>query len=432
MPKNARKRRSLSPGTITAIVGLVGLLAFNVWAFSRPALHQPAEVMEWRKGPLVKDYSPYASANSARIFWPVAAGMVDVYALAMVAWARWGRRRLGRRRPAVELAVSVGAMVLALGAGELAARAVIHQYWYLQYHPDPELYWYNRPDLRDHVDATDKAPRTTNGHGFRMDREVSRRKNPDEVRVFVVGDSSTFGLGVADDQTFSAVLERSLAEMTGRPITVLNSGCPGHTSYQGMILLQRHGIPLGSDIVVWAYNNDSCLDTMAEEDRVSQNRAVVSLQKVLYRLDTYLLFRRVVVDLAYGMRTEEFAARYPQDPSQWVRRIPFDDYRDYLDEFVAVTDEADARMVFVRMPLNRPACEQNPIYYTSFDDEYRDYLSAWCLQSQQVCVDFEHPWDHPYVPGKYLPGHLFHPSATGHREIGQTLASVIVNRGLLP
>ena len=115
-----------------------------------------------------------------------------------------------------------------------------------------------------------------------------------------------------------------------------------------------------------------------------------------------------------------------------MRRIPFDDYRDYLDEFVAVTDEADARMVFVRMPLNRPACEQNPIYYTSFDDEYRDYLSAWCLQSQQVCVDFEHPWDHPYVPGKYLPGHLFHPSATGHREIGQTLASVIVNRGLLP
>ena len=420
----------LAPRRTVAAAALAALLALHVFAVSRPFLHTPAEVTEWRKGPLVKDHSPYASANSARIFWPVAVGMVDAYLLLLLLWRRVLRRRAGTRPP-VEAAVATLALLIVLIGGELTARGLIRQFWYLQYRPDPELYWYNRPNLREHTDATDTAQRTTNSHGFRMDREVSRAKGADEVRVFVVGDSSTFGLGVDDGQTYSAVLERELAQRLGRPVTVINSGCPGHTSYQGMVLLTRYGLDLRPDLVIWAYNNDPCLDTMVETDRVSTNPAQLALQRVLYRSDLYLLFRRVLVDGVYGVRTARFAQRYPSEPSDWVHRIPFEDFRGYLQQFADVAHGAGAEILYVRMPLNRPMCDVEPIYLTSFDDDYRDYLTAFCATTDQHCVDFEHPWLQAYDRDLFLPGHLFHPSASGHEVIGRELARVVVAKGLV-
>ena len=412
------------------LVALIALVLLNVYAFSRPSMHEAAEISEWRKGPLVKDHSPYASANSARIFWPVAAGMVDVYVGLLVSWRLVLRRRL-KTRPPVELAVSTLVLLVVLVGGELTARGIIRQFWYLQYHPDPELYWYNRPNLRGHTDATDPAERSTNSMGFRMNQELSEHKGEGEVRIFVVGDSSTFGLGVNDDETYSQVLDRELERELARPVTVINSGCPGHTSYQGMTLLERYGLDLQPDLVIWAYNNDPCLDTMVEKDRVSDNRAQVALQRVLYRSDLYLLFRRVLVDGVYGMRSASYADRYPTEPSDWVRRIPFDDFRAYLQEFADVAHSVDAEILYIRMPLNRPMCEIEPIYLTSFDDDYRDYLSEFCLTTGEVCVDFEHPWLDNYDRDRFLPGHLFHPSAEGHDLIGRRLARVILDKGLV-
>jgi len=412
------------------IVALIALVLFNVYAFTRPSMHEPAEVTEWRKGPLVKDHSPYASANSARIFWPVAAGMADAYVLLLVLWRLTLRRRF-KTRPPVELAVSTTVLLLVLIGGELTARGIIHAHWYLQYHPDPELYWYNRPNLHRHTDATDTAERTTNSMGFRMDREVSKHKADDEIRIFVVGDSSTFGLGVNDADTYSQVLERELSRELSRPVTVINSGCPGHTSYQGMTLLKRHGLDLQPDLVIWAYNNDPCLDTMVEKDRVSDNRVQVAVQRVLYRSDLYLLFRRVLVDGVYGLRTARYASQYPTEPSDWVRRVSFADFQGYLQEFADVAHGGGAEILYIRMPLNRPMCEIEPIYLTSFDDEYRDYLSEFCHTTGEVCVDFEHPWVEHYDRDRFLPGHLFHPSTSGHELIGRQLTRVIVDKKLV-
>lgn len=193
------------PRRLAILVLAVALGMFNAYALTRPMWHQPGDVLEWRKGPLIKDYSPYASANSARIFWPVAAGMVDAYALLMFLYRR---RTRGRRSASREVAVSAAALLLVIGAGELASRGVVQRWWYLQYRPDPELYWYNRPGLADHTDATDSAPRTTNSRGFRMTREIADLRPADEYRILAFGDSSTFGLGVPDQDAYLAVLER--------------------------------------------------------------------------------------------------------------------------------------------------------------------------------------------------------------------------------
>ena len=53
------------------------------------------------------------------------------------------------------------------------------------------------------------APLSTNGHGFRG-REVAHAKPPGVVRIVGLGDSVMFGQGVADDETYLAILEAEL------------------------------------------------------------------------------------------------------------------------------------------------------------------------------------------------------------------------------
>jgi lysophospholipase L1-like esterase len=409
------------------LVGVGLLLVFNLYAVSRPYLHKPSAVMEWRKGPLIHESSPYSTTNAAKIFWPLMALLADAYIGGIYGWTLMRRRMRAKPAPMAETAFAM-ALLLGLGvAGEFLARAYIHKYMYTQYHPDPELLWFNRPNLRQHRDVTDPLPKSTNSLGFRMLEEIPPQKGPDEFRIFVMGDSSTFGLGVEDEETFCYVLQQSLREATGKHVLVINSGAPGLTSYQGLILLQRYGLPLQSDLVIWAFNNDPCLDMARDKGRVSGSPTVLAAERVLFRSDVFLLFRRVVLDAVYGWDLQRYQKKYPSEQSGWVRRIPFDDYQAYLRRFVELTRAAGVPILFVRMPLNRPLCEKAPIFYTSFDDGYRDYLTQFCHENDLPYVDFEHPWLENYSKDNFLTGHLFHPSPTGHRFLGMGLANYILS-----
>ena len=133
--------------------------------------------------------------------------------------------------------------------------------------------------------------------------------------------------------------------------------------------------------------------------------------------------------MVYAGRLQHYRQRYPDRQEDWVRRIPFEDYQAYLEGFVRTAEELGAEILFVRMPLNRPLCEVQPIFLTSFDDGYRDHLAAFCERGGHALVDMEHPFEQHYRPGLFLAGHLFHPSNTGHRIIGATLADRVLEEG---
>ena len=408
------------------------LVAINIYAFSRPYLHEPSVVMDWRKGPLVKFYDPYATFNAAKIIWPVMAMMLDTYLLLMVIWQRKLRDRVARRRrwvdPVVGLLALAGVMVL----GEVACRVIIYQDWYLQYRPDPDLFWYNRPNLRDHTDITDDAYRTTNSLGFRSKDEIPREKAANEYRVFIIGDSSTFGLGVNDDDAYAMVIQRTLSERTGRPVRVINSACPGHTTFQGMNLYKRYGQHMKVDLLLRSYNNDSCLDMVRDRDRVAHNPTVLAVQRLLYRSDFYLLLKRVVLDWGYAWKLEKYRQIYPKDKSAWVRRVPFDEYTGFLQELKTMTQKAGTHFINIRMPLNRPSIEAMPIYKTSFSMKFRDYLNEFCEKTGTPFLNFEKQFDGlGNTPDLFIPGHLFHPSVKGHRIIGERIAGYIIDQGLM-
>jgi lysophospholipase L1-like esterase len=83
--------------------------------------------------------------------------------------------------------------------------------------------------------------------GYRS-REVGDAKPPGRTRVLVLGDSFTWGVGVENDQTFSARLQ------TADPrLEVINTGVNGYGTSQELRLLVEEGLALRPDIVLLVF-----------------------------------------------------------------------------------------------------------------------------------------------------------------------------------
>lgn len=126
---------------------------------------------------------------------------------------------------------------------ELALRVVlpapIHfRYPQESYDFDPEVAHVLRPG--QHAFTHDQEV-VTNSHGLR-DRELPERPEPGVLRVLALGDSQTFGNGLALAQTWPKQLEAELLQRgagQGVRFEVLNAGVPGSDTWQHEVLLRR-------------------------------------------------------------------------------------------------------------------------------------------------------------------------------------------------
>ena len=138
---------------------------------------------------------------------------------------------------------------LALAGAELAVRRANPRYLdrlslddlaYLHTY-SPVYGWTPRPSFRYTLAGSET---TINRLGYRG-REVSEARTPGRTRVVMLGDSITFGYGVTDGETFSAVME------TLDPrLEVVNLGVQGYGTDQELLKLQREGLAYSPDVVV--------------------------------------------------------------------------------------------------------------------------------------------------------------------------------------
>jgi len=96
---------------------------------------------------------------------------------------------------------------------------------------------------------------TLGAQGFRGG-DVPATKADGEKRVFVLGDSLTFGLGVEDGETFPALLEKKL----GAPYRCVNAGLPAFGTFQELVVFEDSVAPLAPDLVVVAFYAGNDLD----------------------------------------------------------------------------------------------------------------------------------------------------------------------------
>lgn len=89
-----------------------------------------------------------------------------------------------------------------------------------------------------------------NSRGFR-EREFRAPKAPGTTRVMVLGDSLTWGPGLAPQQRYTAVAEEILnAALAPRRFEVLNFGVSGSPTFLQAVLLRRLRLAVAPDLVV--------------------------------------------------------------------------------------------------------------------------------------------------------------------------------------
>ncbi len=136
--------------------------------------------------------------------------------------------------------------------------------------------WHGAPHIRDRM-------------GFRRHTGPFPDKDPDTFRIMVVGDSLTYGVGIAEEWTYARLLQRGLEEDYN--VEILNLGRPGFES-EDILEVVRTFLPrLQPDLVVYAV----CLNDFQPSERLHGDDAALAPPAILPR---FFLDRTALAPLA--------------------------------------------------------------------------------------------------------------------------------------
>lgn len=127
--------------------------------------------------------------------------------------------------------------------------------------PDPELFWRLRPNL----DATYQGIEvTSNSLGLRSPEIGPKGEN--EFRILSLGESTTFGVGVSNEETYTSLLGKLLGELdSSREFVALNAGVSAWSSFQSLKYLETRGLSLDPDLILFYHElNDYLPSTLRD------------------------------------------------------------------------------------------------------------------------------------------------------------------------
>ena len=148
------------------------------------------------------------------------------------------------------------------------------------YRPDPQIGFALNPNLKSSQQRPAFiVPVTTNALGLRGP-EIGPRSN--KFRIALLGDSHTFGSGLADDETLPARLEVELNALAGADrFEVVNAGSPAHSTVQEYLQHERLAQKVDADLWILCFTgeNDIQYNTAALRAQMTKGprRPVASL-----------------------------------------------------------------------------------------------------------------------------------------------------------
>jgi len=223
------------------------------------------------------------------------------------------------------------------------------------YQPDPVLYWRLKPN-QDCYTKVDRKPVRINSEGTRG-AEFSPAKPPNTIRIVSLGDSKTYGWGLAEAETYSKRLEKLLQERVGgqRQVEVINAGVNAY-SYPQMLAYFRHtALKYSPDMVIigdanlWSQFSES---NSPEFVRQFMNR--VRLKNFLRRFAMYHYVVEVKLNQFYARHRSKFI---PVDPKQDTlfkeqqQKDPDAFFRDAIEQLCLLAISNNVRPVLLYMPI---------------------------------------------------------------------------------
>ena len=192
-----------------------------------------------------------------------------------------------------------------------------------------------------------------NDIGFRgADLKVPKPK--DHYRILVFGDSSSFGLGVNEDETYHEILAGFLRKrLHGKTVEVGNFAIPGDSSEYGRLVMDRFIRDFQPDMTIISFGaNDARPVLYYHQGQVERFRKSMALHRLRGTLRKSHLFRSML-EAARSLDLRPQAASAPQ--SQRVIAVPMDRYTQNLNAMVQQAKEAGSEkvvLVSVCVPKN--------------------------------------------------------------------------------
>jgi lysophospholipase L1-like esterase len=210
--------------------------------------------------------------------------------------------------------------------------------------PDPDLFWALRPGFAGVVSGTVREHPirfrlTVDDRGF---RGRPARAATDAFRILALGDSTTFGLGVDDDDAWPARLE-TLMNAAGKRVEVVNAGVPGYTAFQGLRFLRGRGIRVAPDLVVatFGFNDADGSWASRSDEETARLMALRDREAPLMRSRLYAGLKL----LALWARPAAVPAAAPHRP-----RLSEEEFTEALAEMQDVATRAGSRLLLAIWP----------------------------------------------------------------------------------
>jgi len=237
--------------------------------------------------------------------------------------------------------------------------------------PEPFLFWRLRDNLqkrritgsiRDHkIDFTV----TTHNH-LRSPPLSPTKKRP---RILAIGDSCTFGLGVNDNETWPAQLQKIL-NREKIDAEVVNAGVPGYTAFQGKRFLESEGLQLEPDLVTVSFGfNERDYWASQSDFETAAILGKTHWEVQLTRSRLYTLLRRNL----------QPAAKRTTDGGNTRPRLTAKEFYLTLSEIGAMCRERDIKVLFLVWPTASQIDARLPIH--------NDYQSSVLFLSQEEQFD---------------------------------------------
>ncbi len=268
---------------------------------------------------------------------------------------------------------------------------------------------------------------TVNALGMRG-AEVAHPKPAGERRILVLGDSSVFGVLVADADTFPNRAERALRAIDPG-IRVLDGGVPGWSSYQSRRALETRWAGVAPDLVVIASLWSDAMGAPEPDEVRFSPRAPALLEASR----TFLFARAWVRHAKWGSDPEtvrvDLGGRPPPDPSRPrpadlapppTSRVPLAVYGASLDALADTAAGLGASVAFLVLP-----CVRDPSGARIGDarDRYRSTMREVAARRGAPLADTP-----PAFVGGRSEALLFddvHPTPAGHALVADTLVKAL-------
>jgi len=146
-------------------------------------------------------------------------------------------------------------------------------------------------------------------------------KHPGELRILSLGESTTAGVLVAAEDTYSTQLQELLAQtQRPRPVSVINAGVSAYSSFQSLKYLELRGLELEPDMVLFYHEMNDYLPATIRATAQSEVEVLLSDRQLydsrLVRASRWLLAHSALYRFASYQYSQHLLGQLVRRPGQ--------------------------------------------------------------------------------------------------------------------